>query len=230
MPACEYCGKEFVKIYNKNGRLKRFCNIDCYKAWRGPADYQLTTCKYCGKVFREQRDCQNLYCSKKCTAKAASEKAAIERAEREAIDREEKEHMEAIIQELRETLAVAEHLRFRLEHDRKCVVCGEWFTAKTKQYKCCSPDCSRKWDNAQHEHRNARNGKPDTSITLSRLYRRDGGVCQICGKELSFDIDPQSGDYPSIDHIIPLARGGLHQWNNVQLACRRCNWEKGDKI
>lgn len=230
MPTCEYCGKEITTKSHHKGGVKRFCCRECYEASRNPADYQLTTCQYCGKVFKEHRDGLNFYCSKKCSAKAKGEARTAEMLRREAFDQEVREHSADLIEKLREALEIVEDLRFRIEHDRKCVVCGEWFTAKNVKQVCCSPECSRKRDNAQHEHRNARNGKPDTSITLSRLYRRDGGRCQICGKEMSFDIDPQSGDYPSIDHIIPLARGGLHQWDNVQLACRRCNWEKGDKI
>ena len=66
------------------------------------------------------------------------------------------------------------------------------------------------------------------TINLTRLYMRDKGVCQICGRDIDFDCDPNSDDYPSIDHIKPLAKGGLHQWDNVQLACRRCNSLKRD--
>lgn len=230
MPTCEYCGKEITKKSHHKGGAKRFCCRECYEASRNPADYQMTTCAYCGKIFREKREGLNYYCSKACKNKAFSESAAIARAEREERDTEEREHREAILRELKEALTLAEHLRYRLDHEKKCSVCGDWFTAKSTTQVCCSPECSRKRDNAQHEHRNARNGKPDTSITLSRLYRRDGGVCRACGKELSFDKDPNDPEYPSIDHIIPLSKGGLHQWDNVQLMCRRCNWEKGDRV
>lgn len=30
-----------------------------------------------------------------------------------------------------------------------------------------------------------------------------------------------------IDHVDPLARGGLHQYENLVAACRRCNLQKG---
>ncbi len=30
-----------------------------------------------------------------------------------------------------------------------------------------------------------------------------------------------------VDHIVPLALGGTHTWNNVQLLCRACNGAKG---
>lgn len=33
--------------------------------------------------------------------------------------------------------------------------------------------------------------------------------------------------YPTIDHIIPLSKGGLHSWNNIQLAHLSCNSSKG---
>jgi 5-methylcytosine-specific restriction endonuclease McrA len=36
--------------------------------------------------------------------------------------------------------------------------------------------------------------------------------------------------YPSIEHVIPLSKGGKHSWNNVKLACMECNTLKGDKI
>ena len=36
--------------------------------------------------------------------------------------------------------------------------------------------------------------------------------------------------YPSIDHIIPVSRGGTHTWDNVQLAHRYCNSIKSNKL
>ena len=36
--------------------------------------------------------------------------------------------------------------------------------------------------------------------------------------------------YPSVDHMIPIAKGGTHTWDNVQLAHRYCNSIKSDKF
>ncbi len=47
---------------------------------------------------------------------------------------------------------------------------------------------------------------------------RDKGICAYCGEAGS-----------TIDHVIPRARGGLHVWENVVLACRPCNSRKDDK-
>ena len=77
----------------------------------------------------------------------------------------------------------------------------------------------------------------DRDITVDKLYKRDGGVCQICRRQCDFnDCLIKDGtfyagnNYPSIDHVIPLAKGGLHSWDNVQLAHRFCNSIKSDKV
>lgn len=56
---------------------------------------------------------------------------------------------------------------------------------------------------------------------LSRraLFARDHGRCQYCG-----------GAAESIDHVLPRSRGGLHVWDNVVAACRRCNTAKGNRL
>lgn len=47
----------------------------------------------------------------------------------------------------------------------------------------------------------------------------DDGICGICGK----DVDPTNFH---IDHVIPLARGGEHSYNNSQVAHPKCNQMK----
>jgi len=66
----------------------------------------------------------------------------------------------------------------------------------------------------------------DLSITIGRLRKRDNDICQICGKPVD-DTDIENGHahslYPTLDHIIPLSKGGSHTWANVQLAHMGCN-------
>ena len=72
----------------------------------------------------------------------------------------------------------------------------------------------------------------DETITLKKLIKRDDGICQICGKPTDQD-DITNGHigrmYPTLDHIIPLSKGGTHTWDNVQLAHMSCNAGKCDK-
>lgn len=61
------------------------------------------------------------------------------------------------------------------------------------------------------------------------VHTRDGWTCQLCYQPIDQNIawpDPMS---PSIDHIIPLSKGGAHALSNVQSAHLGCNSSKGDK-
>lgn len=56
-------------------------------------------------------------------------------------------------------------------------------------------------------------------VNRRELLRRDHHTCQYCGhtKQLT------------IDHIIPVSKGGKHKWDNVVTACEKCNQRKGDR-
>ena len=108
-----------------------------------------------------------------------------------------------------------------------CAECGEQFfpLPGKKNRKFCRALCL-----ARHSSRNAKhkrrvrlhgNGRKE-SISLAVLFKRDHGVCQICRRA----VQPSAKGWPSgasIDHIIPVSRGGEHTYENVQLAHIRCN-------
>jgi 5-methylcytosine-specific restriction endonuclease McrA len=55
------------------------------------------------------------------------------------------------------------------------------------------------------------------------IWLRDKGACQYCEKKLTIKDC-------TIDHVIPKSRGGEHSWDNVVIACRKCNQRKGSKL
>ncbi len=61
----------------------------------------------------------------------------------------------------------------------------------------------------------------DRTVAVNRrtVFARDGHRCQYCGLPAE-----------SIDHVLPRSRGGLHAWDNVVAACRRCNTRKEDRL
>lgn len=60
-------------------------------------------------------------------------------------------------------------------------------------------------------------------IDLKQILRESEGVCGICRQPI--------GDGPfHFDHIMPLARGGAHAQNNIQVAHPRCNLMKSAKV
>ena len=55
-----------------------------------------------------------------------------------------------------------------------------------------------------------------SSDTRGRIYSKYNGICQICGK-------PVNKAEMTIDHIIPLAKGGSNEESNLQPAHEYCN-------
>jgi len=62
----------------------------------------------------------------------------------------------------------------------------------------------------------------ERSLPFSKrnVFKRDHFTCQYCGENTK---------HLTIDHIIPKSRGGKTTWENVVVACQRCNLIKGDR-
>ncbi len=56
--------------------------------------------------------------------------------------------------------------------------------------------------------------------TRSQIYKRDKNSCQYCGATTRL----------TIDHVIPRSKGGQDTWENLVVACSKCNTEKSDKL
>lgn len=67
-------------------------------------------------------------------------------------------------------------------------------------------------------------------IDYKEIYIRDNYVCQICGEPVKMNEKYPHPLSSSIDHIIPLAKGGTHERKNVQLSHLTCNLHKQAKI
>jgi 5-methylcytosine-specific restriction endonuclease McrA len=57
------------------------------------------------------------------------------------------------------------------------------------------------------------------ALTRRAVFARDHWTCQYCGKPAE-----------NVDHVLPRSKGGLHTWDNVVAACRRCNSKKENRL
>jgi len=55
------------------------------------------------------------------------------------------------------------------------------------------------------------------------IWKRDKGIDQYTGKLLA-EIDA------SLDHVVPLSKGGRSSWDNMVLTHKKLNWKKGNKL
>jgi len=59
-----------------------------------------------------------------------------------------------------------------------------------------------------------------------QVLERDGRTCWICDAQTVSTMNhPRAA---SLDHVIPLARGGGNELDNLRIACRACNTERAD--
>lgn len=197
---CLYCKKEFFSDKG-SGRPKKYCSRECCQA----ADRDNKRINYVGKREKTCRQCgQPLpkFKTKFCSNRCSR----IYNGE------------------------IFDHG----ELTKVCPICGKEFKTWKSQKITCSKKCSqiRIW-RIKDNH----GIKVDYNISLKKLAMRDNNICQICHTPVDWDdkklikVRYRYGDnYPSIDHIIPKSKGGLHAWDNVQLAHRICNSKKKDKV
>ena len=60
------------------------------------------------------------------------------------------------------------------------------------------------------------------------IYKNQGGKCAFCGKELQVNDYTSQNNYLTLDHILPVSRGGSNGLKNLQGLCRQCNCKKQD--
>ena len=68
------------------------------------------------------------------------------------------------------------------------------------------------------------------SAMLRALIQRGDRVCPECGVEIDLSLEYPNPMYRTIDHKIPLARGGKHELANCQLMHYQCNVAKGVRL
>lgn len=124
-----------------------------------------------------------------------------------------------------------------------CKNCGNEFCQMVTGYNSktyCSEKCQNRYFNrrrCEKRYKKLMAREHNSDISLEKLFSRDHGVCYLCGNKCDWaDGEERDGTfvagpcYPSIDHVIPVSKGGTHTWNNIKLACRECNWTKRDNV
>jgi 5-methylcytosine-specific restriction endonuclease McrA len=108
---------------------------------------------------------------------------------------------------------------------------GEAWKERHREWRLANPDYyERNLERMRHNGRvkaAARRARqravPNERIDPTIVFERSFGMCGICGKAV--DVT----DF-HVDHIIPLALGGSHVYENVQAAHPVCNARKGARI
>jgi 5-methylcytosine-specific restriction endonuclease McrA len=116
----------------------------------------------------------------------------------------------------------------RPEHRKACLGCDAEVVSRGGRPRVWCLACLRLQKQEDHRKRRGREVTAfRTQVVRRRIYERDGWNCQLCRKPVRRDAVVPHPLAPTLDHIVPLARGGTHEPRNVQLAHFRCNTAKG---
>ena len=118
----------------------------------------------------------------------------------------------------------AKYVRDKFKNDPK-------YKAREKEWKKLNP------------HKRPHNGRDRAKkrgieykyYTRQQIFDRDGYDCYLCGDPTDLTAPHVQGQpgwetYPHIEHVIPLAKGGIDTLDNVKIAHAKCNMDKGVQI
>jgi 5-methylcytosine-specific restriction endonuclease McrA len=210
---CIACGKPVVQYRKRRyGSELRYCSTSCRPSpprVYGPGRAELLDSKW------EPSGC------------AACDKTRSGRSNRRCRDCGKR----------RRLLMIQLRNRLRWLLPKICLGCGDEFNRFDQGSRCnrCKRDSVVQ---AKQLRRLRANGGEayEPGIDYRKLYLLADGRCCICQLPcddpsvwLSWDGLNWMPNAPTVDHIVALANGGTHTWNNVQLACLKCNSYKSNR-
>lgn len=129
------------------------------------------------------------------------------------------------------------HARYRAEHghwqSRRYPENPERKRQRDREREAEMPSRQRYKESNQARDQRRRARKQGASVeyfTAREVYERDGWVCQICSEPVDRNAVWPHPKSVSLDHVIPLSRGGRHSRANTQCSHWECNHKKRDLV
>lgn len=218
---CQGCGVEFHRN-RKPKDARKYCSRACafanQKQWRPhrarpKMQKAQQYCLHCGADVGVEY--LPKYCSSRCKWEAL------------------KKRQPGVLEKYRKRSALKYQATRGCAAPRSCPFCKvEFVPARNDgRQRFCSSTCANRWNsrlysNAEHRARHW-HVEYERGISWRALVERDGDTCSLCGEPVELTKDRRNRLGPTVDHRIPMSRGGAHVWSNVQLAHRACNSSKG---
>jgi 5-methylcytosine-specific restriction endonuclease McrA len=222
------------------------------EVWR---DAPTLSCEHCSKSFRPKRSDRLRFCSRDCSFKKLKE---VGRLSVGYVRKEHYPSSRVWVANCRRCslpFVSRTNVAFCSDDCRasprqvevSCVECGKLFIRTIGMWQhYCGDDCrdrraatarskakkKRRSKYGKHWRKRARVlGVEYELVSSLKVFERDGWRCQICGcktpSHLKGAAHPRA---PTIDHRIPISKGGPHTYANIQCACRQCNTRKSNTV
>ncbi len=103
-----------------------------------------------------------------------------------------------------------------------------------ERYRASKPDARTAYTEAKRSadqrRRALKLGATVEKFESVEVFERDGWICGLCGDPVDKTLSWPHPQSASLDHVLPLSRGGPHSKANTQLAHLTCNVIKGARI
>lgn len=112
-----------------------------------------------------------------------------------------------------------------------CVGCGlnlEFDDSPAKK-AYCSVACRGRAAKRRANRRRSGRVSSDRSYSDGQIFNRDGWTCHLCGGKVDKSLSRLDSFGATIDHLIPLSRGGSDDIENVATAHRVCNTRRSNR-
>lgn len=207
---CSRCNrpKEKSAFYVSKGTFSSQCKAcasaiyrETYIPKHGATNHN-RPCLHCSRIYQPRQRRKSIYCSPNCKNAAYNLKSKEQRIKTKAVI------------------------------ERRCVICNKPIPSTNRSDKkyCsmrCAEDVRGKINNAS---RRIRTESSFERISRFEIYSRDNWECQLCHKPVKRELIWPHKHCASLDHILPLSRGGTNTVANLQLAHYSCNSRRGDKL
>jgi 5-methylcytosine-specific restriction endonuclease McrA len=206
MLTCANCNIAFLREAAR-GRIPKFCSAGCKaendaRARRKPQPVSL--CAACGsKNPAVTKGAPRVYCSVACRRSKAAQ------------------------------------ARFSL----RCAECRNSFFGEHPERRFCSRACASvagnrvQWESHEpapvsngHKARARRYGVKYEHVPSLVVFERDCWVCALCLLPVDQDLKWPDPGSASLDHTVPISKGGAHTIDNLRCTHLRCNIVKGARI
>lgn len=184
------------------GKLGTWCR-DCFAAYkrgdRGTsAVHQPITCDHCGEQYTpRQLKSKAAYCSRICKERATKNRLIAERLASKPTD-------------------------------RTCLHCATLLPQDARiDAVFCSRSCNWKAHALQRKLRARTGQKGKPGYLRAEICERDEWRCKICEMPVDRALGHPHPMSASIDHVVPVCRGGDNSLSNLRLTHLRCNLSRG---
>lgn len=197
----------------RTGRPTNYCSITCRRShdWQKQKSQlilnvpdRIVNCDSCGTVFTTRRKAQR-FCSYDCRQSDYRFAGFAKRAESK-----------------------------KTVFEYECDLCKELIIRYSPLggHKRYHPECSKIAEQARYRKKTVKrqsNAKP-SGVYVEQLIERDGYLCYLCQEPIDMKVPRTSKRGATVDHVIPLSRGGSDEMDNLKLAHWICNNKKSNKL